>query len=97
MKNELNISVTIAERPYQLKINRDDEEIIRKAAKEINELINDYARRYAYKDKQDLLAMVVLNNTVRSIEAQKKISYKDTEMLIKLEEINSLLSEEISD
>lgn len=57
---ELTISVIIADRPYRLTIKRDEEEVIRKAAESINNMIKEYSSNYAFNDKQDLLAMVAL-------------------------------------
>jgi cell division protein ZapA len=58
--DELTITVTIAERPYRLTIKRSEEEIIRKAANEINKKIKFYSENYAYNDRQDLMAMFTL-------------------------------------
>ena len=40
---ELTISVAIADRPYRLTIKRSEEELIRKAANEINKNIKYYS------------------------------------------------------
>jgi cell division protein ZapA len=58
--SELSIKVQIAGRTYPLTINRDEEEGIRKVAKQIDENIERLASSYAVKDKQDLLAMTAL-------------------------------------
>ena len=58
--DELSISLPIADRSYRLAIDKEHEELFRKAAKLIDKRIKDYSGSYAYKDKQDLLAMVAL-------------------------------------
>ncbi|GAB4314159.1 MAG: cell division protein ZapA [Bacteroidales bacterium] len=65
--NELTISVTLADRPYRLKIQSNEEEMVRKAASKINEMIKQYSSSYAFNDKQDLLAMVVLDQALEAM------------------------------
>ena len=45
---------------YPLSVDTNQEEILRKAAKQINQMINDYESKYAVRDKQDSLAMCAL-------------------------------------
>jgi len=55
MEEKLAIKVQIAERFYPLKIERREEEKIRKAAKLINDRLLQYKQRYSDKDQQDFL------------------------------------------
>ena len=68
MNKTLSIKVNIADRFYPLKIDIDNEEKIRKAAKLINEKILQYKQRYTDKDIQDFLAMTALQFATRSVE-----------------------------
>ena len=54
------IKLNIGNRIYPLSVDEKQEEILRKASKKINEMINDYESKYAVKDKQDTLAMCAL-------------------------------------
>ena len=54
------IKLNIGNRVYPLSVDTNQEEILRKAAKQINQMINDYESKYAVKDKQDGLAMCAL-------------------------------------
>jgi len=72
MEDKLSIKINLADRYYPLKINRQDEENIRKAAKLINERIIYYKQRYADKDTQDFLAMAALQFVIRNIELEEK-------------------------
>ncbi len=85
------INVQIADREYRL--SNKDEEIIRKAAKLINQNIKGYSENYDYKDKQDLLAMVVLQYAVKAIKLERQVTFKDNQMFDKLDKINNLLTE----
>jgi cell division protein ZapA (FtsZ GTPase activity inhibitor) len=58
--DELSIKVNIGGRTYPLTIKRSEEELIRKASKNINDVVKDLQANYAVKDMQDLLAMTAL-------------------------------------
>ena len=58
---KLKINLVIAGRTYPLSVNSTkEEEGMRKAAANINELISRYEQNYAVSDKQDVLAMCAL-------------------------------------
>ncbi len=90
--DELTIKVIIADRPYRLKINSNEEENIRKAASLINERIKEYSEQYAFNDRQDLLSMVVLHFAT-SAKNLKEESDRNEEIIVKkLLEIDNKLS-----
>ena len=61
MAESLKIKVTIAGRVYPIKIkNENEEEAMRKAANQINELVTKFEKNYEVSDKQDVLAMCAL-------------------------------------
>ncbi|HNY07930.1 MAG TPA: cell division protein ZapA [Bacteroidales bacterium] len=93
--DELSISVTIADRPYRLKIEKTDEETIRKAAKLIEKTMKEYSVNYAFKDKQDLLAMVALQFVTSSLNFESQIDFTENKLETKLSEIDHVLSEVI--
>ncbi len=72
MDDKLSINVNVAERLYPLKIDRDDEEKIRRAAKLINDKVILYKQRYSDKDVQDYLAMAALQFVIKLIECEDK-------------------------
>jgi cell division protein ZapA (FtsZ GTPase activity inhibitor) len=60
-----HISVIIADRPYRLRIGSEEEEqVLRQAGELINSKMHEYASNFAFRDKQDLLAMVALQYAV---------------------------------
>ena len=68
--SELSIKIVIGGRSYPLTIRREEEEVIRRAAKNINESIQALGENYAVKDMQDLLAMTCLQiATKKEMEA----------------------------
>ncbi len=86
--NMLSIKVQIAERFYPLKIKRQDEEKIRKAARLINDKVLQYKQRYTDKDTQDFMAMAALQFVISFIDCEQQQNVVSLE-----EELGSLNSE----
>ncbi|MCB2221955.1 MAG: cell division protein ZapA [Bacteroidetes bacterium] len=87
--DEFTISVIIADRPYRLTIKREEEEVIRKAANEINKKLKQYSENYAFNDKQDLLAMVALETTTSAMQLDKKLAASEKELLNEITDIEN--------
>ncbi len=94
---ELSISLPVAERTYRLMIEKDHEELFRKAAKLIDKRIKDYSGSYAYKDKQDLVAMVALEYATSYLQDEQLLADRGTEWEEKLAEIDQALSAHLKD
>ncbi|WP_394970843.1 cell division protein ZapA [uncultured Croceitalea sp.] len=60
MEEKLKIKLSIADRVYPLTIDPKQEEGLRKAAKNIDQLAKKFEQNYAVRDKQDVLAMCAL-------------------------------------
>ncbi|MET1259959.1 cell division protein ZapA [Flagellimonas sp. DF-77] len=60
MEEKLKIKLSIADRVYPLTIDPRQEEGLRKAAKNIENLAKKFEQNYAVRDKQDVLAMCAL-------------------------------------
>ena len=71
--DKLSIRVSIADRNYPLKVEREEEERIRKAARMINEKVQQYKLKYADKDLQDFLAMAALQYVIKLTEEEEKL------------------------
>ena len=54
------LNVTLAGRPYPLRVTPEDEPAIRRISKELNDRVVEFQRSYVGKDKQDCLAMLLL-------------------------------------
>jgi cell division protein ZapA len=95
--NEITINIMVAERTYKLKIDREGEERVRKAATVINDRIKLYAEAYAYKDNQDLLAMTALHLATSEASLEAELSFKSQELDQKLQQLDKLLSDNIQE
>lgn len=70
MDDKLSIKVNVADRYYPLRVDRNDEEKIRKAARLINEKVLQYKQRYSDKDVQDFMAMAALQYVIKALEIE---------------------------
>ena len=91
MEEQLSIKVQIAERFYPLKIKRQDEEKIRKAAKLINDKVLQYKQRYTDKDAQDFMAMAALQFVINLLDCEQQQNVVSLEK--ELVDLNSELEE----
>lgn len=95
MDDKLSIRVNIADRYYPLKINVEEEERIRKAAKLINERVLQYKQKYADKDVLDFIAMTALQLVTRLVELEEKQDVLP--IMENLKELNEELEEYIKE
>ena len=69
-----SISIRIAERTYTLKVSSPEhEEVIRKAADDINRKITLYQEKFSDKGILEILSFVALNVCMTNINLQKQI------------------------
>jgi cell division protein ZapA len=95
MNEEFTINVGICDRNYPIKINRNDEEKIRKAAKKINDTVAQYKQLYNSKDGQDFLAMVALQFATRVVESEEHFEIQP--VIEELGKLDRQLSELLND
>ena len=69
-----NISIKIADRPYSLKVSSpEQEEVIRKAADEVNRRVRAYQDKLPGKGVVELLSFAALNLCMTNIGLQDQI------------------------
>ena len=76
MSEKLKIKLSIGNRVYPLTIDPQQEEGLRRASKNIENMITQFEQNYSVKDKQDVLAMCALQ--FASQLEQNKIDSKQT-------------------
>jgi len=96
MDDKLSIRVNVADRYYPLRIDRDDEEKIRKAARLISEKVLQYKQRYHDKDVQDFLAMASLQYVIKMLELENKHDHSPIVDAVKdlSDKIDAILTDE---
>jgi cell division protein ZapA len=60
MPNLISINIVIGDRNYRIRIDGEDEEAVRKIARQINAKIVEFKTNFAGKDMQDYVSMVLL-------------------------------------
>lgn len=89
------IKINIAGRFYPLTINADDEEAVRKAGKDINNLLAEFEEKYAVNDKQDAIAMVALQ-VASKYYLQKNLSEGNSkDVNLKVTELTEFIEREL--
>ena len=76
---------------YPLTIKREEEEMIRRAVKMINETVRSFQEKYAVKDKQDVLAMCALQwaSQLEKLKVHDKMEMNEVNKA--LEEFDTML------
>ncbi|MCX6292929.1 MAG: cell division protein ZapA [Sphingobacteriales bacterium] len=54
------VNILLGDRTYRIKTSRNDEEIVRKTVKLINDKIIEFKTNFSGKDMQDYIAMVII-------------------------------------
>ena len=87
---EVTVSLNIAGRNYPLKVNKEDVPKLNEAEKMIKDKLELYEKSFSVKDKQELLAMCIINFATEFLLKQSEISdyqnialqVKDTEQFL---------------
>jgi cell division protein ZapA len=94
MPELIPVNIVIADRTYRIKTQPEDEEVIRKTVKLINDKIIEFKTQFAGKDMQDYIAMVIIWYATQAV-SENNNSLEQTaikEGLQKLEEhLNKVL------
>ena len=72
MDDKIRINLKIAEENYPLTISRDDEEIYREAAKQVNIRLNEYRARYPSLDLEKVIAMVAYGFSLETLRQEQR-------------------------
>jgi cell division protein ZapA len=60
MQELIPLNLLIGDRNYRVRINPQDEEVVRKTVKTINDKLIEFKTQFAGKDMQDYIAMVLV-------------------------------------
>lgn len=91
----MKLKVNIAGRHYPMSVDVNEEEIIRKAGKQINDLIRDFENKYDIRDKQDALAMCALQFVAKSMNQEKTETSDSQELKERLQTMISKLEAQL--
>ncbi len=91
MPELIPVNIVIADRTYRIKTNPEDEEVIRKTVKLINDKIIEFKTQFAGKDMQDYIAMVIIWYATQSV-SEKNSSLDQTELLNGLKKLEEQIN-----
>ena len=96
MSEVIVINVVVGDRTYRLKVNKNDEGVVRKTVKLINDQIVFFKTNFAGKDMQDYIAMAILWFATEQNKAGE-FMLKDEEASAKLHSLHSLLDKALKE
>jgi cell division protein ZapA len=96
MSEKLKIKLSIADRVYPLTIDPAQEEGLRKAAKNIEQLAKKFEQSYAVRDKQDVLAMCALQFASKIEQKGINQSEVSIDVVERLKSLDTLVSSKLS-
>ena len=89
---EQSISITIAGRSHSLKVNSPDhEEVIRKAADDINKMVAKYQEKFPDRGMIEILSFVALNTCMSNITLNRQIKNLNEEEMQLARELEGYL------
>ncbi|ALU74555.1 cell division protein ZapA [Tenacibaculum finnmarkense] len=93
---KIKVNVVIAGRTYPLSVeNTDEEQGMRTAAKNINDLLVKFEQKYAVADKQDVLAMCALQFASKLEIVSLANEKENTEVINKINDLANLLGKHL--
>ena len=96
MTERLKIKLSIADRVYPLTIDPAQEEGLRKAAKNIEQLAKKFEQNYAVRDKQDVLAMCALQFASKIEQGGIEKQEDNQEVVERLRSLDDLIASSLS-
>ena len=95
MSQDVSIKVVVADREYPLKVHSEEVELVKAAEKEIQSKMVALKANYQVKEKQDLLAMCLLQLLVEKNKASSasQESVVDVDLYSKIVDLESFVSD----
>lgn len=95
MNDKIKINLQLADGYYPMTINRDEEEIVREAAKQVNIRLGKYKEAYGKLSNEKILAMVAYQFSLEKLQWMQR---NDTvPYMEKVKELNDLLENYLND
>ena len=92
MSQEISVKVLIADREYPLKMEANEVDQVKEAEEEIQQKIKALKANYQVKEKQDLLAMCLLQLLVEKNLMLKGETANSDDFYSKIEDLESFVS-----
>lgn len=86
----MKITIQVAQRPMTIVIQKEWEHYFREAEKVINDSFLDFAKKWTYKDNQDLMAMILVDFVVKWLADEQRLKEFDEELEPMMESLKTL-------
>lgn len=87
---KIKITIQVAQRPLTIVIQKEWEHYFREAEKVINDSFLDFAKKWTYKDNQDLLTMILVDFVVKWLADEQRLKEFDEELEPMMESLKTL-------
>ena len=91
MQELIPINIVIGDRTYRVKVQPEDEEVVRKTVKTINDKIIEFKTNFAGKDMQDYISMVLIWYATQTAENSHSLTVDDSGFKETLQKMESQL------
>ena len=92
-EENIKVTVTIGQRPLTVIIKKEWEHYFLEAEKVINDSFFEFAKKWQYKDQQDLANMVLLDFVVNALADKERLREYDEELVPMMESLKQLTEE----
>ena len=86
----MKVTVKIGQRPLTVIIKKEWEHYFLEAEKVINDSFFEFAKKWQYKDQQDLTNMVLLDFVVKALADKERLREYDEELVPMMESLKQL-------
>ncbi|MDQ3071638.1 MAG: cell division protein ZapA [Bacteroidota bacterium] len=93
MNEEISIKVNIADVVYPLKVTLQEEEIVRKAARMVNDNVRSLKDNYEIQDKINLLSMCALQLANELIQFKEKQAKFEQVIAVEIDQMEEEIAE----
>lgn len=87
--DKVKVKINIAGREYPMTVSVEEEEILRVAGKTINDIIQNFEKKYNVRDKQDALAMCSLQYVAKTLSNEKEGELQQEQRVESIEQLVS--------
>ena len=91
--DNIKVTVTIGQNPLTVIIKKEWEHYFREAEKVINDSFFDFAKKWQYKNQQDLTNMVLLDFVVKGLADKERLKEYDEDLIPMMESLKKLTEE----
>jgi hypothetical protein len=89
-EENVKVTVKIGQRPLTVIIKKEWEHYFLEAEKVINDSFFEFAKKWQYKDQQDLTNMVLLDFVVKALADKERLREYDEELVPMMESLKQL-------